>query len=283
MFNPLDSTWRVTTDIQMPGSSRAYHGLEFLNDEIWSVGGYSQDGGFLNSLHVFNVKYGTWKEMSRMATKRCYVATCVMDGKIFAMGGHSGGSAERLRTAEVYDPARNQWDFIHPMIHNRSDFTSVVLHGRIYVIGGFHDNQTLSTIECYNPEENRWSLVGNLQLGPRCGASAVVLGDRIYVLGGYDGAQRMASVECFTPGIVNNAWHIVPDMLHRRSNFSAVVVDTKTIMVVGGFRRDAQDEEGEVCGQVEFLDTVSNVWTAGPPLNVPRSALRAVKVKNFYG
>ena len=277
VFNPLDSTWRVTTNIQMPGSSRAYHGLEVLDDEIWSVGGYSQEGGFLNSLHAFNIKYGTWREMSRMATKRCYVATCVMDGKIFAMGGHSGGSAERLRTAEVYDPARNQWDFIPPMIHNRSDFTSVVLHGRIYVIGGFHGFHYQSTIECYNPVEDRWSLVGNLQLGPRSGASAVVLGDRIYVLGGYDGAQDMASVECFTPGVVDFTWHIVPDMIHRRRNFSAVVVDTKTIMVMGG-----ENEEGLV-SEVEFFDTVSNVWTAGPPLNVPRSDLRAVKVENFYG
>ena len=283
MFNPLDSTWKVTTNVQMPGSSMAYHGLEFVHNKIWCVGGYSQDGGFLSSLHAFNTKDGTWMEKSPMSTKRCYVATSVLDGKIFAFGGHSGGSAERLRTAEVYDPARNQWDSIAPMIHNRSDFTSVVLHGRIYVIGGFHGFHYQSTIESYNPVEDRWSQVGNLQLGPRSGASAVVLGDRIYVLGGYDGSQRLGSVECFTPGIVNNTWHIVPDMLHRRSNFSAVVVDSKTIMVVGGFRRDAQDEEGEVCGQVEFLDTVQNVWTAGPPINVPRSALRVVKVENFYG
>ena len=129
--------------------------------------------------------------------------------------------------------------------------------------------------------EDSWSVVGNLQ-GGRSGASAVVAGDKIFILGGFDGSQRMASVECLTPGLVANVWHPVPDMLHRRSNFAAVLVDNNTIMVVGGKRRDAQDANGEVCGQVEFLDISQNIWRVGPALSVPRYGLRAVKVENFY-
>ena len=67
-------------------------------------------------------------------------------------------------------------------------------------------------------------------------------------------------------------------MLHRRSNFSAVLVDSNTIMVVGGFM-----EDGEVSGHVELLDITNNVWRTASPLTVPRSALKAITVNNFYG
>ena len=275
----------VAPAFTMPGSSRAYHGLEVMENKLWSVGGYCLDSGFLNSLHEFDLATGTWTEKSSMGRRRGYFSTNVLHGKIFAMGGLDGGSAERLRSVEVYDPARNQWDDLAPMVHQRSDFASVVLRGHIYAIGGFHyaidDFHYQSTIERYDPLENRWSLVGSLQ-GGRSGASAVVARDRIFVIGGYDGSHRMASVECFTPGLVANVWHPVPDMLHRRSNFSAVLLDSNTIMVVGGFRRNSQEAEGEVCGQVEFLDISQNVWRVGPDLKVPRSALRAVSVDNFY-
>ena len=71
-------------------------------------------------------------------------------------------------------------------------------------------------------------------------------------------------------------------MLHRRSNFSAVLVDSNTIMVVGGFMKDLQEEDGEVSGHVELLDVTNNVWRTASPLTVPRCGLTAITVDNFY-
>jgi len=278
VFNTLDFSWMVAPAFTMP-RARAYE-LEVMGNKLWSVGGCCLDSldwthEFDHSLHEFDLATGTWTEKSSMGRRRGYFSTNVLHGKIFAMGGQDGGS---LRSVEVYDPARNQWDDLAPMVHHRSDFASVVLRGHIYAIGGFHDFHYQSTIERYDPLENRWSLVGSLQ-GGRCGASAVVARDRIFVIGGCDGyGQMMASVECFTPGLVANVWHPVPDMLHRRSDFSAVLLDSNTIMVVGGCP-GAMDS---TLGQVEFLDISQNVWRVGPDLKVPRSALRAVSVDNFY-
>ena len=53
--------------------------------------------------------------------------------------------------------------------------------------------------------------------------------------------------------------------------------------VVGGFKKDPEDDEGEICGEVELLDVEKNVWRSGPALTVPRSALRVLQVNNFYG
>ena len=232
IFNMLDRSWSLPHDFKLPGTSRAYHGMELVDSSIWLVGGFSQQEGFLRSLHQYKLPAGPWVAKSNMATKRCYVEIQHLDGKIFALGGHSGGTTglERLRTAEVFHISSNQWSPIADMTHQRSDFASVVLHGAIYVMGGFQGTHYQTSIERYNLQEDSWTVVGHLA-GPRSGCSAVAANGRIYVLGGFNGTDRLASVESFSPGLVGLVRHEVPDMIHHRSNFSALLADPNTIMV----------------------------------------------------
>ena len=53
--------------------------------------------------------------------------------------------------------------------------------------------------------------------------------------------------------------------------------------VAGGFKKDPEDDEGEICGDVEVLDLEKKVWSPAPSLTLPRSALKALKINNFYG
>ena len=53
--------------------------------------------------------------------------------------------------------------------------------------------------------------------------------------------------------------------------------------VAGGFKKNPEDDEGEICGDVEVLDLEKNVWKSAPSLTVPRSALKALRINNFYG
>ena len=54
------------------------------------------------------------------------------------------------------------------------------------------------------------------------------------------------------------------------------------LKVVGGFKKDPEDDQGETCGAVEELDVEKNVWKVAPSLTVPKEFLRTVQVKNFY-
>ena len=58
--------------------------------------------------------------------------------------------------------------------------------------------------------------------------------EMFYALGGYGTDGSLNSAEVNTPGMTGVTRHQVSDMLHRRSNFFAVLVDPNTIMVVGG-------------------------------------------------
>ena len=229
IFNLLDRSWTVASPaFKLPGFFRAYHGLELVDSSIWLVGGFSQQDGFLRSLHQYKLPAGPWLTRSSMSSKRCYLEIQHLDGKIFALGGHDG--LERLRSAEVYNISTNQWGPISDMLHQRSDFASVVHNGSIYVMGGFQGTHYQTSIERYDPQEDRWTLVGHLA-GPRSGCRAVAANGRIYVLGGFNGSERLASVESFSPGLVGLVRHEVPNMIHHRSNFSALLLDHNTIMV----------------------------------------------------
>ena len=98
VFNELDRSWAVS-NFKLPGSSRAYHGMEVEDSNIWVVGGYNQQHGFLRSLYHYQLPAGPWEEKAAMSTPRQNVQTQLLDGQIFAIGGASG---EWLKSGEVY-------------------------------------------------------------------------------------------------------------------------------------------------------------------------------------
>ena len=284
MFNPLTRNWTdISRKFKLPENSFAYHGIEKIGNFLFIIGGFTAGGfnsGFQDCLYRCDLRDPrSWRPMSFMNSKRCYISTVVLNDKIYAIGGHSGFGTERLRTAEVYKPIRNQWDDIASMNQARSDFTTVVYNNAIYAIGGFNGEEYLSSIEKYDEDSNTWTMVGNLTT-PRSGASAVVVQDKIFVFGGFDGEERLKSVECFTPGLIRFHWHPVPNMLNRRSNFAACAINDQTIMVLGGFK-NGLDDAGEACSNVEILNLVNNEWVQSSNLNIPRSALACILCDNL--
>ncbi len=64
-------------------------------------------------------------------------------------------------------------------------FTSSVVHGKIYVIGGYGDSTLLPTVQAFDPAANRWTtLTTRGHFTPRASLASCVIGDKIYVMGG---------------------------------------------------------------------------------------------------
>ena len=58
----------------------------------------------------------------------------VLDGKIYAIGGHDGAGA--LDMVEVYDPQANSWQRVASMPRRLLWDAAAVMGGKIYVTGG---------------------------------------------------------------------------------------------------------------------------------------------------
>ena len=79
------------------------------------------------------------------------------ENKLYLVGGQT-------TIAECYDPEQNEWREIAPMMERRMECGAVIMNGCIYVTGGYSYSKGtyLQSIEKYDPDLNKWEIVGNL-------------------------------------------------------------------------------------------------------------------------
>merc|ERR1712194_237636 len=98
----------------------------------------------------------------------------------YAVGGHDGSSA--LESVEAYDPQLGAWALVASMSGRRHYHASVVLGGKIYVMGGIGEG-LLDTVEVYDPQADSWQRMASMPCGVYDHAAAA-MGGKIYVTGG---------------------------------------------------------------------------------------------------
>ena len=92
----------------------------------------------------------------------------------------------------------------------------------LYAVGGRDDDDTrLSSVECYDPSTNVWSVVAPMST-VRAGHGVAGLGGFLYAVGGHDGTRDLSSVERFDPS--TNVWSVVAAMTTTRFALGAVAI-----------------------------------------------------------
>ena len=75
-----------------------------------------------------------------------------------------------------------------------------MLDNQLYVCGGYDGNSSLSSVERYDPTNNKWTMASHM-VRHRSAAAVAVLDGLIYVLGGHDGLSIFDSVRFSVCGI----------------------------------------------------------------------------------
>ena len=77
-----------------------------------------------------------------------------------------------------------QWKTKRPCTDSRTEASVAELNGLLYYIGGWRDDEiSLKTVECYNPEIDKWVFCASLNTS-RSRSGCVVGNDHIYIIGG---------------------------------------------------------------------------------------------------
>lgn len=105
----------------------------------------------------------------------------------------------------------------------------------LYAIGGFDGKERLSSVECYHPENDEWTMVSSMKCS-RSGAGVASLSQYIYVIGGYDGNSQLNSVERYDTE--RDTWEYVSNVSIARSALSVTVLDGK-LYAMGKYSRIA--------------------------------------------
>jgi hypothetical protein len=107
----------------------------------------------------------------------------------YAMGGSQTGFRTKS-SMERRDAATGKWSAVADMGTARYDFGSCKVFDVVHVMGGYNDNDRLSSAECYNAKTDSWTDVASMPEA-RSGHAAVAVGSAMYVLGGCDNTELL--------------------------------------------------------------------------------------------
>ena len=214
---------------------------------------------------------GTWRQRSDMPTARCMLSTCVVDRKIYAIGGCTP-QGQYFATVELYDPATDIWIEKKEIPTARLlDNSACVVNGKIYVIGGHDGQTTLSTVEEYDPKTDTWTRKADMPT-PRCHMSISAVNGRIYAIGGWHtkAFPSVSVVEEYDP--ITDTWTRKADMPTSRAGFDTAAVNGK-IYAIGGVM--GTWGKGTVLSTVEEYDPATDTWTKKADMPFAKRGLAA--------
>ena len=165
-YDPSTNEWEEEAVAPMP-SARTYVGMAVLDGKLYMAGGRSEADGeadlaTFNLVERYDLTTKAWEEVAPMAEARYAHAVAVLEGKLYAVGGHNNVAINvgaSLSSVERYDPATNAWEAVAPMATARRVHAVAVLDGKLYAVGGEDADGNLSSVERYDPAEAVWEAV----------------------------------------------------------------------------------------------------------------------------
>ncbi|MCI0342166.1 MAG: hypothetical protein L0216_13650 [Planctomycetales bacterium] len=212
--------------------------------DVLLVGGEGGATGPLDTAEVFETARVSWRgTRGRLAFARTrHAAVALADGRVLVCGGSAGGPA--LRTAEVYDPARDEFLPTGDMTVPRAGHSATLLpggsgDGRVLVAGGLDDGgRVLDTVEVFDPSTGTFSPAPGRLSEPRRHHTATALASGAVLLAGGllsgpgDPLRASATADLYDPGsgLVRRAGSLAGP----RAEHTATRLASGHVLLVGG-------------------------------------------------
>jgi N-acetylneuraminic acid mutarotase len=268
-----DFTWTQKADMPI---TKLQHSTNVVGGKIYSIGGWNAIGEWnpqwdaLKRVDEYDPSTDTWTRKADMPTARGYTSTCVVNEKIYVIGGDAGLEPPDLciPTVEVYDPVTDTWTRKADMPTRRFWFSTNVVDGIIYVIGGKpglgDGSPHLSTVEAYDPVTDTWTSKADMPTR-RSFSSTCVVDGKIYVIGG--AMPGKSAVEAYDP--TTDTWTRKAPMPTARYLLGTSLVGGR-IYAIGGWRHSIN---GPTYSTVEVYDPETDTWTKGVDIPVTTAGM----------
>jgi N-acetylneuraminic acid mutarotase len=209
----------------------------------------------LPNVEIVTAAEDSWTTMEPMLTARAGIGVAVVDGKIYAIGGHNWGNY--FGTNKVYDPATNTWTTKMSMPTPRTNFGIAVVENKIYTIGGETDDWEYTNVnEVYDPAIDTWETKTSMPT-IRHAMDANVVDGKIYVIGGSRRGPYEVNFdinEVYDPA--TDTWTTKTALPTGVQSYTSAVVHNK-IYIIGG-------AVGLSLNQI--YDPQTDTWSNGAPL-----------------
>jgi N-acetylneuraminic acid mutarotase len=188
------ATDRWTTGPSLPVPTAAGT-LALVGRTLHYVGGFLDRDTTVGTHWALAVDGGTtWEPRAPLPRARGHLASAVIDGRLFAIGGQIRHDTDPvdLDFVDVYDADRDVWTAVASLPGPRSHFEAAtfVQNGTIVIVGGRDNTRVyplsraaLANISRYDPVRNVWTELPALPIGLES-ACARMIGDRLVVTNG---------------------------------------------------------------------------------------------------
>jgi len=212
----------------------------------------------------------TWTYKADIPTVRDFVSGCVLDGKIYVIGGFPSHYSV-TPVNEMYDPTNDTWTRMADMPSARCGHATCTFDDKIYVFGGVSPDgysSAKNNVYVYDPQTDTWTQKADMPYANAfCGIA--VVNEIIYLIGGTTKlfSPPISTVMAYDP--VTESWTQKADMPTARASLSACVVDGK-IYTFGGADQNLRTY---AYTSVEVYGPATNTWTTKTDMPTSRFGL----------
>ena len=254
-------------------TARAFLTSCTLEGKIYVLGGNpstNTGAAGIKVMEVYDPVSNSWDtSKSDMPTGRVELCACVVNGKIYAIGGGSSHSGPVIGNVEEYDPLTDTWVTKNSLPTPVQAPACGVIDDKIYVAGGTEVGFSPSNkLQVYDPVSDNWDtslMPMDIAIYTPTGA---VINSKFYVIGGLIGSPwaGQRTVQIFDP--MTNTWLPGPLLQQGRAGHSTNVLNGM-IYAIGGESRNvplpnANVEECDLNTWIPFDETPTtfNIHTA---------------------
>lgn len=164
------------------------------------------------------------------------------------------------------------WEFGEPMPINRTELTSEIIDGKIFVMGGadYLKDGIMDLVEIYDPETGVWSESTPLPV-PIDHTTAVVYENKLYIVGGFL-EDKTATDKVWMYDPETDVWTEEPPLPTARGALAAEVIDGN-IYAIGGVGLDHKPVATN-----EMYSIENESWITKEPLIKPRHHIASAVV-----
>jgi len=171
--------------------------------------------------------------------------------------------------------AQGTWVSKAPLPAHRFEHGVVEVNGKIYVIGGFDENGTVTdTLWAFDPVSDSWATKAPL-LQPQASRGAVAINGIIYMTGGRQGLSSTATVQAYNPA--TDTWSFRTPMPFAREGHAVGVING--ILYAAGGCTD--NNCGGYVATLQSYDPNTDSWSTLAPMASARHHQQAGVVNSI--
>jgi hypothetical protein len=212
--------------------------------------------------NLFSVTAGPMKDARNGAT-----ATRLPSGKVLITGGVSTDGLTRVGTAELYDPATNNFAYTgSPHVARDIAVAALLPNGKVLLAGGGNGSgESLASSELYDPTSGTWTLSGSMSVGRDDATGTLLPNGKVLVANGINNDITIASAEIYDPA--TGKFTLSASSLPARHFATATLLPSGKVLIAGGV---ASATNVNTLTSAYLYDPTTDKFTATGSLNEAR-------------